>query len=141
MDATIKVALGNNHETSNINGVTTVTNGAFGFVSGGTPGGIFAQPSNIGRHSRDMFAVVPEVNFKVGYQMGQHVRPFVGYNFLYLSEALRPGDQLNRNINPTTNFPFFVPPGSATGAPSPLPGFRGSDFWAQGVNFGIEIRY
>src|SRR5206468_4292493 len=102
--------------------------------------GVFAERSNIGRFSRDVFAVVPEVQFQVGYSLTEHVRPFVGYNFLYLSDALRPGAQIERNINPTQNI-MFVPPGALVGPAAPLPAFHSSDFWAQGVNFGIEFRY
>lgn len=138
--AAVKLALGSSHQLLNISGNTTVTNGAFGSPTGTTPGGVFAEPSNIGQFNRNVFAVVPEVQLKVGFLLTPHIRPFIGYNFLYLSNVLRPGDQLDRNINPTQNS-FFVPPGTLTGAAAPLAAFRSSDYWAQGIQFGVELRY
>lgn len=140
LEAIAKAALGVNHQTMNISGTTTVTAGAFGFPSGGTAGAVFAQPSNIGRFGRNEFAVVPEVQLKLGYQVTPNIRPFISYNFLYLSDALRPGNQLNRNINPTQNA-FFVPPGTLVGTATPLPAFNSSTFWAQGVSLGVEVRW
>ena len=45
-------------------------------------GGVFAQPSNIGHHQRDRFAVVPEAALKVGYRLTSWASLFVGYTFL-----------------------------------------------------------
>jgi hypothetical protein len=139
LDLTAKVALGSNHEVANINGTTLVTNGAFGFASGVTAAGVFAQPSNIGHFSRDVFAVVPEGQVQFGYQLTERIHPFLGYSFLYLSDALRPGNQVSHNINPQN--PVFIAPGTTVGALAPLPSFHSSSFWTQGINFGIEIRY
>jgi hypothetical protein len=140
LDLTGTVALGSNHETVRIAGGTTVVNNGFGFANGTTPGAVFAQRSNIGETSRDVFAVVPEVNCKFGYFVTPNFKPFVGYNFLYLNSAVRPGNQIDRNINPTQNA-FFVPPGAVIGPAVPVPTFRSSDYWAQGLTFGMEFRY
>jgi hypothetical protein len=139
-DTTAKVALGDNHQTLNIAGATVVNGGAFGFANGTTPGGVFAEPSNIGQFHRDVFAVVPEVTFKVTYSVTPRVSTFVGYNFLYLSNSIRPGNEIDRNVNPTQNA-FFVPPGILTGPAAPLPVFHSSNFWAQGINFGVELKF
>jgi hypothetical protein len=139
VDVAAKIAVGSNHQVSNIAGDTSVSGGAFG-VTNGNAGGVFAQPSNSGRFRRDVFAVVPEAQFQVGYQVGKCLHPFIGYNFLYLSDALRPGIQIDRNINPTQNA-FFVPPGTLMGAAAPVPAFHSSEFWAQGINFGVEVRF
>jgi hypothetical protein len=52
----------------------------------------------------------------------------------------RPGDQIDLNVN-TNRIPTSTTfnPSSAPALPAPV--FRSSDFWAQGINFGIEIRY
>ena len=100
-------------------GITT-TNGAFGNPTGITPGGLFAQPSNSGTTSRNVFAVAPEVAMQVGFDWTPRLRSFVGYNFLYMSNVLRPGNQLDRNINPTQNA-FLVPPGTLMGPAAPAP--------------------
>lgn len=96
--------------------------------------GLFAQPGNPGG-SRNMFAVVPEVNLKVGYDLSSRFRATVGYSFLYVSEVARAGEQIDRVINPAL---LANPPGTGS-RPAFL--FRGTDLWAQGVDFGLEFHY
>ena len=89
--ADAKVALGATLEGANING-STFTN--LGNPMLATPayfnGGVFAQPTNIGRYSQSDFAVLPEVNLSVGYAIVPCVRIFMGYDFLWLSDVARP---------------------------------------------------
>ena len=75
---------------------------------------------------------------QVGYQLTPHVRTFVGYNCLYWTNTLRPGDQIDRVVDLS-----FVPNFAAGGtvANRPLPTFRQADVWAQGVQFGVEARW
>ncbi len=140
VDTTAKIAFGSTHQVMSIVGATESTQGAFGFPTGVTNAGAFAEPSNIGRFDRDVFAVIPEVQFTLAYQLNENLRPFIGYNFMYLSNAARPGEQMDRNINLTQN-PLANLGAPVTGALSPLPIFRSGDFWAQGINFGVELRY
>jgi len=139
LSASGKVALGDNHESLNILGTSTL------FPAGGAsitvPTGQFAQPSNIGRRTRDEFAVIPEAQLNVGYQATRAVRVFVGYDFLYWSNVVRPGSQVDLIVNNATNAtnPGFIPGTTQANYPRPL--FNRSDFWAQGVNFGVEFRY
>lgn len=140
LDAAAKVALGSNFQSVNIEGNTTVSGGAFGFADGTTAGGVFAQPSNIDRASRNVFMVAPEFQIKAAYELTPRLRAHVGYNALYLSNVVRPGNHLDRNINPTQNA-FFVPPGTLTGTPAPLATIRESSFWAHGLQVGMELRY
>jgi hypothetical protein len=139
VNATGKVALGAMHENVVINGVA-VTN-FFGGPVQTLPGGIFAQQSNMGSFNRDRFAVVPEVNLNVGYKVTDRTRVHVGYTFLYVSDVARPGNQIDRVINPTqTNFANTV--GLVPTPPArPEFNFNHSDFWAHGINFGIELRF
>jgi hypothetical protein len=133
-----KVALGNMHETVNIEGST-------GFAVPGLPvnfqpGGLLAQPTNIGHYERDRFAVVPEAGIKVGYQISKHWRFLVGYSFLYVSDVVRPGNQIDRGIN-VTQLPSVLGPGTLVGAARPTFTFHSTDFWAQGVSLGFEFRW
>jgi hypothetical protein len=122
--ATIKVALGDMRQSVNIAG------------SSNNPlppaGGFLALSSNIGHASRDRFAVVPEANIRLGYNINQHWKFFVGYNFLYVSSVVRAGDQIDTTVNPA-----LLPGGSGQGPQRPANPFRSTDFWAQGVNFGL----
>ena len=142
LQAATKIALGSMHEVTHIRG-NLLTND---FTNIGPvqafPGGYLALPTNIGDYSRDQFAAVPEINLGVDYLMGDHVRLFAGYTFLYVSSVARPGDEIDSVINPTQG------PGFTGVAPSPLmgaarPTFLGKDssFFAQGINLGLEISY
>ena len=52
------------------------------------------------------------------YDVTQHVRGVVGYDFLYMSNVLRPGAQIDRNINPTQNFVLGGTGGLLVGPPA-----------------------
>jgi hypothetical protein len=139
VDALIKVAVGETHEIVGIGGSRTVTAAAVGSPIT-LPGGLLALPTNSGRFSRNRFAVLPEADFNIGYQLSCHVRARVGYSFLYLSEVARPGDQIDRVINQSQ---ILSPgsPGTLVGPARPAFSFKGTDFWAQGVNVGLEFRF
>lgn len=139
LTGTAKLALGNMHETVNIDGFTT-TSGP-GLPTTTVPGGFYALPSNSGRFTRNHFAVIPEANFNVGYQLTKCARLSVGYSFLYLSNVVRPGDQIDRNINPTQSTALGGAPGNLVGPNRPAFNFNDSGYWAQGINFGLEFRY
>jgi hypothetical protein len=138
---TLKTAIGTNDESVNIQGNTSVTNGAFGFPSGTTPGGVFAQPSNIGSHRQDEFAVVPQADVEIAVRLNSHLRLLAGYEFLYVSDVLRPTDQVNRNINPTQNAIFGGTGGVVAGSSNPVAAVHSTDFWAHGVHIGAEFRW
>ena len=140
VNATAKIALGDMHERLSIAGNSAIANGGNFFVNGVFPGqGVLAQRTNDGVTTRDRFAVAPEAAINVGYEIGRHTRVFAGYDFLYISDMLRPGAQLSNVIN-TSNVPAFGrPPGPLVGANVPQPTGRTSDFWAQGVNLGLQF--
>ncbi|MSQ97044.1 MAG: hypothetical protein EXR98_21160 [Gemmataceae bacterium] len=141
LETAVKVAVGSSSQVVNINGNTIVTNGAFGFANGTTIGGLFALPSNIGTTGHMVFAVVPELTFKASVALTPRIRSYVAYQGLYVSNAARPGNQIDRTINPNLN-PFFVPPGNLVGTAAPLATtIRESSLWAQGLQVGLEIRY
>ncbi len=104
-------------------------------------GGLLAAGPNIGEFSRNTFSVVPEVTFNLGVFVTPNLRVYAGYNFLYWSNVVRPGDQIDRVID-LTNIPN-PPPGVTPSRMSnrPQPTFRQSDYWAQGVQFGLELRW
>ena len=132
-----KVALGDTHEIIDISGsqtVTTPTGQVTHFV-----GGLLALPSNIGHFNRDEFSVVPEVTVNLGYRLSHCLTVYAGYNFLYWSRVARAGDQIDRVID-TSQIPNFgsnVP----TGVGRPAVPFAQNDFWAQGLNVGLEINW
>ncbi len=142
VNATGKIAFGGTQEDVRINGAT-YTNDFNGFGPVLTyPGGYFAQPTNIGSQGRMAFAVVPETNLNVGIRMTPWASFVVGYTFLYVSSVARPGDQMDRVINPTQAPAITGTPGIALVGPArPALAIRDSDFWVQGINFSLEFRY
>jgi hypothetical protein len=83
---------------------------------------------------------VPEVGLNVGYQVTSCVRVYAGYTFLFWNNAARPGEQIDRIVN-VSQVPSAVGPGGLVGTPRPAVLFKDTEFWAQGVNFGLEFRY
>lgn len=132
------VALGSTQQSVRINGNTIIAPPTGAVVN--RAGGLLTQQSNIGRYSRHEFTYVPEVGFNVGYQVTDCLRAFVGYTFLYWSEVVRPGDQIDRGLN-TTQLPTLGGPGSLTGPRRPAFSFNDTSFWAQGINFGVQLRF
>jgi hypothetical protein len=138
LEGTAKVALGGTHEVLNISGATAYTP-----VGGPTvvvPGGILAQTTNIGQTTHSEFSVVPEIGLNIGYQVTDRLNLHMGYSFLYWSEVLRPGNQINPSVNV-----FIVPSdpqfGLGTGPAQPSLSVHPSGFWAMGLNFGAEFRF
>lgn len=133
-----KMALGSTFEKVSVNGGTVTDIG--GYAS--APGAYLSQPTNIGSTTPSPFAVVPEMNLNVGVRLAPWASVIVGYSFLYISSVARPGDQLDRVINPTqssaitNNFPA-----SLSGIARPSLNVHSTDFWAQGLNFALEIRF
>ncbi len=103
------------------------------------PGGFLATTANGGTFTSETFAVVPEVNVNVGYWLCDWLKLTVGYNMLYWSSVARSGDQIPHAVN-TLTVPLLSPNTSGTTAP-PLSDIRCTNFWAHGLNAGLEFRF
>ncbi|HVL12600.1 MAG TPA: BBP7 family outer membrane beta-barrel protein [Gemmata sp.] len=138
IDGRASVAFGNLNRTAEISGGQNfaLANGTIAIADGG----LLAIPgANIGSFSDNVFAVVPEVGVNIGYQLTSHLRVFVGYNFLYLSSALRAGDVVDPYVDAARIPNFLNPPGTPIpGTPRPMPQFRSAGFFAQGISFGLR---
>src|SRR4029077_4144385 len=130
------LALGGDAETIHVGGTTLKLSGRPSAVAGG----LLALPSNSGRFHDSEFAVIPEVGLQVGYQFNPYVRAFVGYDFLYWSDVARPGDQIDLGVNPAQR-PARRSAGPLTGPARPAFTPQQTDFWAQGLEVGLEVRY
>ena len=145
-ELTTKLGIGLSHERESISGAynaygTPAVTGAPGQASGiiavkAGPNGIFAQPSNSGTRSTNEFAVVPEFQFKLGYDITPAVRLTVGYDFIYYSNVLRPTDQIDRAFS--KGLPFGQDTSSVGG-----PGRKmvTTDFYAHGLTVGVGYRF
>jgi len=118
-----KVALGATNEVVAINGTTNVfpVNAAPVFLTGGN----FAT-LQIGRTAKDRFAVAPEALLYVGYQVYPWCRVQIGYDVLFLSSVVRPGNQIDNTFDGVTH---------------PSVPMTTSSFWAQGLNLGVQFSF
>jgi hypothetical protein len=135
--ATAKIAFGVTQQIATIDGGSSWTSPA-GTVT--APGGILAQPSNMGRYYHSTFSVVPEAGINFTWHVTPRLNATIGYTFLYWTHVARPGALIDSNINssqvPTSQL-FGTPGGSAR----PTFTFQNSDYWAQGLNFGLEFKF
>ena len=135
-ELTGRVALGATHQMQNISGSYESRHFLTNYASGAQ--GVFAQPANSGRTSSDKFAVAPEVQLKLSYAFNPRWRATIGYDFLYCSSVLRPGDQLNRELPKGQTFGQGMAPPSTT---SPARLSNASEFFAHGLSLGLEFRF
>jgi hypothetical protein len=129
-------AVGFNEQVTDVLGTTTVT------VPGAPPvvnsGGLLALGANLGHHSRDEVSLVPELTVRLAYQMTPRLAASVSYSYLYWTNVVRAGEQIDTTINPT-----LIPPptGQQAGQIRPLFSFHNSEFWAQGFEFGLQYDF
>jgi Putative beta barrel porin-7 (BBP7) len=138
-EACAQIAVGDTHQSLLIDGeqVVAAPNGTITRF----PGDLYALPSNIGRYHRERFSVVPEVGFNVGFLVTEHLRLFIGYDFLYWTNVIRPGTQIDRNLD-ITEIPNFAVPGvKPLGIAQPTAPLNSTDLWAQGMTLGFELRF
>jgi hypothetical protein len=133
---TLQTALGATHEMVTISGATISTAAPTFFA-----GGFFAQPSNIGHQTQSAFAVVPQAGLALGYHVTTRLTALVGYDFIYWSDVVRAGNQVDRNINLTQNPVLGTTSGALVGAARPAPEFNHSGFIAHGISLGLMWQY
>jgi hypothetical protein len=131
LDLLARVSLGVINQGYNVNGQITLD----GVTS---PGNSLTQLTNIGDRTQTRFAVVPEVGVKARYQLTDRLAASVGYDFLFIDRAARPGDQIDRNVN-ATQAPQFG--GVLVGPAVPAPRTETSNFFAHGLNLGLTFSY
>ena len=132
LGAVMKLGLGCTHSRVLIDGMTTTT-----VPGGGTTsfaGDLLAQETNIGVYAQNQFALMPELGVTLGCDLTCQLRATFGYTFLYWSQVARPAGQLDTNASQ-------LPPETPTGSLQPAFAFNMSDYWAQGLNFGLEYRF
>jgi hypothetical protein len=155
IDVSSTIAIGPNHEVLQVYGRTT------GLTPGNPtlPGGLLAvgggnetvigangQPTafvhqgNIGRYTTNRFIVAPEGSVQAGAYISSHVKLAIGYNFLYMTDVIRPGQQVNTQVN-TRFVPSSPAFGSTSGVQVPTVTGRREDFHAQGLTFSAEVKY
>ncbi|NOZ39903.1 MAG: BBP7 family outer membrane beta-barrel protein, partial [Planctomycetes bacterium] len=144
-----KVAIGNTRQRVDINGSTVIDD-----VAVNPPdniGGLLAQRyvlpdgtvvGNIGTYERDEFSMIPEIGLTAGYNLTPRLKLTAGYTLLYWSNIVRPGEQIDLDVNANL-LPRDGGPGVDTVVAGDHPRFefRQTDLWATGVNFGAEYTW
>ena len=130
-DALAKLGLGNDHQRIRIDGSTTITVPTFSPFT--TSGGLLVQDTNAGVYEFDEFALLPELRLQLGRRLTETCQFRVGYNLLFLTEALRPGPSIDRMVDGRFLDPL-APPFVAT---NPVFAQENSSVWLQGINLGI----
>jgi len=69
-----------------------------------------------------------------------HWKLYAGYSLLWITTVARAGEPIDPVVN-ITPFPILSGNGPLEGPARPAFNFNGTDFWAQGLNFGLELRY
>ena len=132
---TLKVAVGYNREDAQVGALSRVIE-PDGTVTTAANRGLFVQPSNAGPHKRSRLAAVPEFAFNAIYEFNDYFRLNIGYTFLFQTNVIRPGNQIDRSVN----IQALQPLGQIGPARPQFP-FRESEFYAQGLNVALEFSY
>ena len=132
----LKVGLGNTSSRISINGTTVATEPTTPVTTLTSSGGFLAQASNIGQYQRNQFTMVPELGINVGFDLTPQLRLVGGYSLIYWSAVARTGDQIDLNLTPAQ-----FPQPQTTASRFPEFRFAMTDYWAQGLNLGLDLRF
>lgn len=135
LDLDARLSLGSHRQKVEIDGSTVIT--TLG-VAQSFRGGLLTQSSNIGAYKRHRFAMLPELGASLGYRFRENVRFVLGYRLFFWPEVVRPGDQIDRVVNPNLLAPA-VPP--VAGPQRPRFAFREDDFLGQALSIGLEMNW
>lgn len=135
LDLLSKVAIGNTYSQIAIAGNTLITENN---QTTNNTGGLLAQRTNIGEYTANEFAMVPELGLTLGYDLNPCWRFTMGYTLLYWSRVARAGDQIDTDVNPN-----LIPPEDPAVTTHLRPEFnlQYADFWATGLNLGLEATW
>ena len=81
--------------------------------------------------------LVPEVGLKSRLALTPWCSASLGYTLIYWNKVLCPGDQMSGLVN-ITQVPFHGP---FSGPLLPSPQFVHTDYFAQGLEAGLEFRF
>jgi hypothetical protein len=137
LSITGRMGVGATYQKITVDGQTTVTGAG---VVEPARSGLLTAGNQVGRNSRFELSFAPEVNLRLGYRVTDHISVTAGYQYLYLSNVARVGQQIQTSVNPTQipsgqNFGAFSGPGN------PTVNIQSSDFWMHGLTAGFTISF
>ena len=131
--AMAKVAFGNVRHKVAIRGQTVTDGPTLPPVTDNF--GLLALGSNIGDYQQDEYGVIPEARITLGYKLSNSTQLTIGYSVIYWSQVVLAGEAIDTAINPTQLT------GALVGDARPRFNFTDTSFWAQGLNFGVNVRF
>ncbi len=135
-DILAKLAVGNMRQVVDVDGFTPRCG------SRGMPvtneGGLLALSTNIGRASHNKFAMIPELNLNVQYQLTERLDLSMGYSLLWVTNVARSGDQIDFAVNPS-QLPGNG--GNLNGSARPAARFEDTSMWVQGIHAGVVYEF
>ncbi len=134
IDTSLKAGVGETFSQVTILGATTTNIPGQGISN--QVGGFLALPSNMGVFDSQRLSIVPELALTLGWDFTPQLRGTIGYDLLYWPGVARPGDQIDLNLDPRQ-----FPPPTVTTATRPQFVLHTSDYWAQGLNLGLDFRF
>jgi hypothetical protein len=134
INASLKAAVGETASQVTILGATTTNIPGTGISN--QVGGFLALPSNMGVFDSQRLSIAPELACTLGWDFTPQLRGTIGYDLLYWTGVARPGDQIDLNIDPRQ-----FPPATSSTATRPQFLLHTSDYWAQGLNLGLDWRF
>ena len=129
-----KIGFGNMRRKIFVDGSTVVRDPG-GTTTNTLVGGLLTQGTNVGQLEDDELAYIPELNLNMSYSLNDCMDIGVGYSFIYFSDVVLAGDQIDTTVN------LSQQSGPLVGAARPAPQFNDTDFWAQGINFSFSYGY
>lgn len=129
-----KFSVGQMSETIRIRGTNTADTGG-GPVTG--PGGLLAQPTNIGTYHRKETGFVPEFALNLNRRLTDHLDLTVGYSIMYFNSVVLAGDQIDTTVNGSQ-----IQNGPLVGPASPaFNGFNDTDYFVHGLTLGLGFHF
>jgi hypothetical protein len=135
LEYTTKLAAGLTHQSRMIEGNPLLATTNFSPLL--VPGPLLAFPSNIGRETAERVTLVPEIAFKLRWALADWCALTIGYDLIYWNKVLCPGDQMDGMVN-ITQLPFHGP---VSGPAEPKPLFNHTDYFAQGLDLGVQFHF
>ncbi len=121
-----KVGLGRMRQQVHIDGRTTTMVPGQGTTT--TNQGLLAQDSNIGNYERKVFSASPELALSVAYHITESLDLTAGYSFVYWNHVMQPMDQVDTRVDVRNHA-------------APRFSTEDSDYFLQGLNFGIQFAF
>ncbi len=132
-----RMAVGAMQQNLTIEGTTRLEN------AGGTATtrpGFYTAAQVPNRFTNYRFSLAPDVQARVGYRLTDWLTVSAGYQFLYLTNVARPGDQISRRLN-TGQIPSSQSFGAAAPGLPALPNVVSSDYWMHGLTAGLMLTF